>query len=443
MRKIVCLAFGLLCIPFAINAQVEIVGTQAVEVPAEASTGLKSVWVLNGMENAKVVYQSSTSDVTIEEFGALGGGYAQGVGNTEHSGSTYTFTPKNNMGYIITDGGQRICFWICDYSDSPYTISDVIPAENNCDALTLNLIGSAPEIPYYTINGRRMILDRQIKVEYNTLTYDSENKHYAPVAEEVTLQYATSSVHIPAPLCSTSVTITPGRFAKAFGVGGSCESQWIEPTAVQASTYVEQTIEEHDNQQNDGLSESTLGGSAPAEITFTAAVTDAAIYRRWEFSNTPDFDDPFITFSDLEVVYVFTEAGTTYVRFVCDNSYGTCQYESDTYTVTIGDSRLDCPNAFSPGNADGVNDEWKVSYRSIVQFHCEIFNRWGQRLASFDDPSQGWDGKVGSKTVPSGVYFYVINAVGSDGKKYKLSGDINVINSVRQTTVGSSSDSVE
>ena len=43
--------------------------------------------------------------------------------------------------------------------------------------------------------------------------------------------------------------------------------------------------------------------------------------------------------------------------------------------------------------------------------------------------SQVADGKIGGKFVPSGVYYYVIKARGADGKKYNLSGDINIINS--------------
>ncbi len=43
------------------------------------------------------------------------------------------------------------------------------------------------------------------------------------------------------------------------------------------------------------------------------------------------------------------------------------------------------------------------------------------------DPSQGWDGKHGGKYVPAGAYFYTIRALGADGKRYELSGDINIV----------------
>lgn len=409
-------------------------GSRVMEFAPEASTGLKKVYVVENTSMAVMEYTASGANVSWERFSTLGGGYAETVKDVEKNGNTYSIRPEANMGYIITDGATQSCVWVCNYADYPYTITDIIPAESDCDRLLLNVAGSAPEIPYFTVNGRRMVVDRQLKLQYNTLRYDADSRQYVQAVETETHASASATVSIPAPLCSTTVTLVPGIYASAWQGASEIESQWITPVAVAATTVAEQEENTVDNLQGAGDGGEGLGGSAPAEITFSAAVTDAAVFRRWEFSSSPNFEDAQLTFSDLEVAYTFEEAGVTYVRFVCDNSQGSCQFESETYTVTIGDSRLDCPNAFSPGSSEGVNDEWKVSYRSIIEFHCDIFNRWGQKLATLTDPSQGWDGKVGGKPVPSGVYFYVINALGSDGKKYKLSGDINVVSS-RQNTM--------
>ena len=48
-------------------------------------------------------------------------------------------------------------------------------------------------------------------------------------------------------------------------------------------------------------------------------------------------------------------------------------------------------------------------------------------MFSFDDPSAGWDGNYKGKLVPPGVYFYVIQAKGSDGQEYELKGHINIL----------------
>ncbi len=85
------------------------------------------------------------------------------------------------------------------------------------------------------------------------------------------------------------------------------------------------------------------------------------------------------------------------------------------------------PQCVLAGSTEGVNDVWKVSYKSIIEFDCHIFNSWGTEIIRLTDPSQGWDGTYKGRLVDPGVYYYVIQARGSDGQRYKLSGDINII----------------
>lgn len=68
------------------------------------------------------------------------------------------------------------------------------------------------------------------------------------------------------------------------------------------------------------------------------------------------------------------------------------------------------PDVFSP-NDDGVNDYFKLypnpSIKSIVSFR--IFNRWGAELFATDEMNDpGWDGRVGGKLSPMGVYIYMV-----------------------------------
>ena len=74
--------------------------------------------------------------------------------------------------------------------------------------------------------------------------------------------------------------------------------------------------------------------------------------------------------------------------------------ETGSMRVTISESKLEMPNAFSP-NGDGINDIYKAKdgYQSIVEFHAYIFNRWGQKLFEWTNPADGWDGKYKGKDV--------------------------------------------
>ena len=58
-----------------------------------------------------------------------------------------------------------------------------------------------------------------------------------------------------------------------------------------------------------------------------------------------------------------------------------------------------------------------------------FFDRYGNEITHFEDPAIGWDGKYKGKFVNPGVYFYVIEALGADGKEYKMKGDINILKS--------------
>ena len=204
------------------------------------------------------------------------------------------------------------------------------------------------------------------------------------------------------------------------------ESDTWSTAAVDVHAIATQEKRDNDNEKKNE-SEGVLGGSAPVHITFEAFCTDEVVHKEWQMALDPEFNDIQLRLNQEVVEQDFNDAGTTYWRFIGSNGDGSCEAYSDVFTVDIGISELVCPNVFTPGTSIGTNDIWKVSYRSITDFHCWIFNRWGNQIIELTHPSQGWDGTYHGKLVSPGVYYYVIQAQGSDGKKYKLSGDINII----------------
>ena len=120
-----------------------------------------------------------------------------------------------------------------------------------------------------------------------------------------------------------------------------------------------------------------------------------------------------------------------------------CQTDSVEITVSVSTSQLVVPNVFTP-NGDGRNDEFRVMYRSIVEFECWVYNRWGKLVYHWTDPAKGWDGTINGRPAAEGAYYYVIRAKGADAEAggeyhkvtkkrpaavgvYQLSGDINLI----------------
>lgn len=407
----------------------------------EASTGLDEIYVLYNLNGVTAQYKatSASTAVTWYRFSNLGGGYAEVVNNVVKQGNIYTLQQvEPDMGYIIEEGTTRHYYWVVDYSKHYLDIDDLnFAPEQECDVVTINPVGYGDAIKYYTINGQAKDLDRGITLSYNTLEYNADAELYNQIETSESFQYLSETMRAQAPLCDTQFTITGDRFLLAWGEGVAITSDLYKTNAVAAETTAAQTLRENDNEKKD---EAALGGSAPAEIEFNAVCSDAVIYKEWQFSTDADFENITFRMNEERFTHTFREQGTTYVRFMASNEAGTCDYYSATYEVFIGESSLDCPNAFSPDATDGINDEWKVSYKSIISFECHIFNRWGIKVAEMNDPSQGWDGKHNGKYVPAGVYYYVIKAEGADGRKYNLKGDINII---KYTYKGSSSTTTE
>ena len=398
---------------------------RVVTITPASTTGLEEVYVVNSASGAVVSYPSASARWS--RFSNLGGGYAESVAASV-SGNTSSITlGSEDMGYIVEDDGRQHCFWIVNYANHYLNLQSLTAAaEQECGRITFDLNGDASEIPYYTATGRRMTLSRELKLSWNTLEYDEENFSYNPVAAEETLDHAAHTFSAPAPLQSTEYILAGDRFLRAWGMEESVTSPMIPAMAVEAQTRATQSVRENDNEQKNDVS--GLGGSAPCEIAFEAIVSDAAIYHRWELARDPEFGILENSYSELDFDYTFTENGNYYVRLVANNAEGTCEFTGTTYEITIGESKLLIPNAFSPQSSPGVNDEWKVSYKSLIEYECHIFNRLGTCIFTSKDPAKGWDGKYRGKFVPAGVYYYVIKARGADGVDYKRAGDINIIN---------------
>lgn len=396
------------------------------ESPASGS-GLTQIYVLNGLSGVKASFASTSgSPVKWQRYSALGGGYAEDVAATQSGNISTLNRLEGNMGYIVTDGSDSYYFWIIDWSASPTYLADLeLSPQTDCSTTWLTLDGEGEAFTYYGITGAPYTIDRQFSLSYRTLSFNEEDFSYSEVTTTENYSSLSEQLHCPPPLCQTGFTLEGDKFARAWGETRIISSPVYDPTAIEGHTKATQTDRDVANEISDNTG--ALGGSGPAEITFSAAVSDAAIYHEWELARDPQFEQTYLRYQDTEFTYTFREQGTTYVRLLLANDNASCEWESETYQVYIGESSLKCPNAFSPGASEGVNDEWKVSYKSIIEFDCHIFDRNGKLLKHLTDPSQGWDGKIRGKVAPSGVYFYVIRAKGADGQEYKLSGDINII----------------
>jgi gliding motility-associated-like protein len=71
-------------------------------------------------------------------------------------------------------------------------------------------------------------------------------------------------------------------------------------------------------------------------------------------------------------------------------------------------SQLEVPNTFTPNN-DGVNDGWGVpALRYYQGVRISIMEIGGNRVFYTENPDSRWDGTFGSKELPVGAYFWII-----------------------------------
>ncbi len=399
----------------------------------EASTGLNAVYTVYDIKDVSSITIrgiNSPSDFKVQIYSNLGGGYAVDQPVSISGNNASIMNPKGDMGYIVEDGGDRYCFWVVDYFDKQFDISSVEAyPEQDCDFTKLSVEGNGNPLRYYSIDGRQCQLNRDIEAIYQTLEWDNENKGYVNVERVSKFEYLQNPLTITPPFyCNTVVRVSGDRFLKEWGMERSSESSLIQANGLEVNTEaVQMNMSEDQDNSNMIKNEGTmLGGSAPADFTFYAYVTDAILHSEWQIADDPEFEYIKYRFNEQDLSYTFDQEGQYYVRFIGSNADGSCETVGETYEVGIGASDLRIPNAFSP-DGDGINDIWKVGYRSLLEFKCWIFDRNGQQLFYFDRPELGWDGKYRGKTVSPGVYYYVIEAKGADGKKYKKGGDINIL----------------
>lgn len=204
-----------------------------------------------------------------------------------------------------------------------------------------------------------------------------------------------------------------------------CHAQSVSPSAIYTNDEGTQT-ESHDN----------IAGQAPLNVNFYANPSDMdgldPVYE-WHFRLTSEDKDLMVRYEE-NTDYTFTNAGVTRVTLYAKQNNSTEILDSATLVVTVSESKLVFPNAFSP-NGDEKNPTFKPKeYQSLVEFHAYIFNRWGQKLYEWTDPAaEGWDGTYNGKPVKEGVYFVLCKAKGADGRVYNIRKDVNLLRGFTET----------
>lgn len=325
------------------------------------------------------------------------------------TGTDY-FYPEHGEGYMVKVGAERDVFWVFDYEQLRPTIS-LIEAELDCERTMLHLEGELPKISYTRLSGKQMTYPRNCHVEYMSAAWSEDTEMWVDsvAIEELTLE---QEMTVAASPVATDYAISD-MLAEQLGVAAdTLRSPVYQPVALKAHPVTITTTRgkqgEMSNEVNRPYSpDDVLNMSAPLEVLFKANGLNAEYYQ-WKLYKGSSL---MLTRSDAEHRYTFTDKGNYRAVVAISNSH--CKLDSVEFTISISESMVVVPNVFTP-NGDGTNDEFRVVYRSLKEFHCWVYNRWGHLVYEWSDPAKGWDGTIGGRPAAEGAYFYVIRALGTD-----------------------------
>lgn len=349
-----------------------------------------------------------------------------------------TFYPEDGKGYLLITPTDTTAVYVLDYSQYLPTCT-TLTFSPDCEKTTLYVDGTIPPMSYQTPAGRTISLGRKAVVSYTTLAWQGES--YADSLALDTVVLATEML-TGAPYANTTFTLRYDQYAEQMGLEpDSLVSEEMEAIAVvmhpTSITAVRgQSVE---NEAERPIAETQLSGSAPLDVQFKSnANKPVAQFFRWEIYEGSSL---LAQRSDEDQRYRFDEAGQYQVKVWASNHH--CTTDSVVFTVTVSNSDLRVPNVFTP-DGDGQNDEFRVMYRSIVEFECWVYNRWGKLVYHWTDPAKGWDGTIHGHPAAAGAYYYIIRARGADAAPgarfhkttkrnpaevgvYQLSGTVNLL----------------
>lgn len=126
-------------------------------------------------------------------------------------------------------------------------------------------------------------------------------------------------------------------------------------------------------------------------VVLTAPPANVGMVRSWQDGSSTD-------------TYLPTQTGTYWLQLA-----SACDTLRDEVNIVfkelpIVENPVVMPNAFSP-NADGTNDVFMPTLTGISGgYEFSVYDRWGQKVFSTTNPSEGWDGKLNGVLSEVGVY---------------------------------------
>jgi len=418
----------------SLAAQYSVSGGNGIPLRAVNDTQNRlEVYLLNKLSGAQISFTSSNTGTHQWYRYKDNANDAVPVSSVQNGNTSYITDVQDGYGYFVGLPTEELphYVWIIDYSRHvPHFFNlQASEEEDKCTNLKILADVEAEPLTYYLPVGAPVDLTRIYHLQYNTQVWTDNSKQFTPEKENMELHGLISEIVIPAPLEDTYFTLTGDNFAEYFGMQQTINSTAYKAIAVEAH-YTAETDKEHADNEIHHAGD-VLGGSAPIEYTFTAYANEpvAALYI-WKISQQDSLTGDLtakVRYTDKILRYNFDQNGNYVVALEVSDAQSICVDTTQVFNILIDNTVIKIPNAFSPGSSIGVNDELKIAFTSLITFKASIYNRWGNLLFQWNDPSKGWDGRVNGKFVPTGVYYVIVEYKDSLGRNRTASRAVNLL----------------
>lgn len=140
--------------------------------------------------------------------------------------------------------------------------------------------------------------------------------------------------------------------------------------------------------------------------------------------------DPWIFLDDVSGLTATTGRFCYYITALeVGNPSGINMTSTSNIVCAVQDELVYIPNAFIVG---GYNPTFlpQLAYADVSEYELAIINRWGQVIWTTTDHDQAWDGTVGGKSVPVGVYAYYCTFKNGAGRVFEKRGTVTMLTAV-------------
>jgi gliding motility-associated-like protein len=324
------------------------------------------------------------------------------------TGTSSSISALMETGYKVTydDGAGTSGSYIC-WTLEPQVISaEIDMISEDCFVLELNAKDTVKALSYFDPSS-----GAAVPVDYG-LTYTWASEPEGPDEDNPVSGETDKQIRIDAPVEDSEISVTVGS---KFGLTQGASMHYTA-LAVKAEFRMEPESRGIPNEMD-----TTKKHSAPLVVRFFGEESKGNnLAYEWDFGGDGRA-------FEMNPLHTYQLAGTYQNILHVVNEVSGCDDTSEPQEIIVYESDLQVPNVFTP-NGDGVNDEFRVAYRSIKTYRIDIFNRWGRKVYSSTNPALGWDGRIGKGEAAPGVYFYVIEAEGFiKEERYKLHGTITLI----------------